>query len=238
MKVRSGGEHVGYLNSSIEMTDAGGQEELILTTKLSLQILFQGRIQPMRFQNQVRLNPRQELMSSESSFFLAGISGKLNLTPEGEDGDYQLDLMVNDIRISRQVSLPDEAIISSPLMDQVVRNVRAGQTLRIRALDPFSVSGELQTIEVRGIETERVYSHRYDQFLEVTLVESQLGDMVMESSVDEYGRVLWQKTPFGITLVDSTSNSAVQVPEGNALDPAALFSAPLFNSILSKAPLQ
>jgi hypothetical protein len=236
MKILSNGEHVGYLNSTIEMEDVEGKEELVLATSLSLQVRFQGRPQPLRFQNEVRLNPRHELVSSASSFFLSGISGSLNLIPSGVPNEYRLDLEVNEVKLSRKVTLPDEAIISSPLMDQVLRDVRPGQTLRIRSMDPFSMSGELQTIEITGMKTERKFIPLFDEFLEVTRVESRFGDLVLESDVDEYGRVLWQKTPFGLTFVHSTANRAVRLPEGNALDPAELFSSNLFDSILSGTP--
>lgn len=232
MKVFAEGDHVGYLNSSIEIEDAEGNEELVMSTQLMLRILFQGQPETLRFRNKVRLNARHELQSSESGFFLAGISGDLNLTPQGEPGSYQLAIEVNDLKFARSVTIPSEAVISSPLMDQGLRAVRPGQVLRIRALDPFSMSGELQTIELQGISSEVKVLPGESQPLTATRVETRFGEIVLESEVDQFGRIIWQQTPFGLTLVLSDPQQAMKVPDKNALDPKTLFSSPLFRSFL------
>ena len=207
-----------------------------MSTKLNLRVLFQGSNELLRFQNEVRLNPRNEILSSTSRVFMAGISGNLTLTPLGKE-EYQLDIEFNEVKFTRTITIPDEAIISSPLMDQMLRSVKAGQTLRIRAVDPFSIQGELQTIELRGVRTETKFLPRFDDFLEVTRVETHIGEMVFESDVDEYGRVLWQKTPFGFTFLESSSSRAVNIPEGNAVNPTQLFSSSLLPQLLPEADL-
>jgi len=235
MKVFSNGDHVGYLHSFIEMKDVKGEEELNMTTELVLRIYFNGRKETLRFNNTIRLNARHELLGSESGFFLAGLSGDLFLTPLEKPGEYEMKIEVNDLSFNRTVSIPEEAIISSPFMDQGLRSVKSGQTLRVRAVDPFSMSSELTTIEIRGISSKTTTLPGENQTLKVTRVETHFDDLVVVSDVDQFGRILWQKTPFGLTFRISTADQAVDIPDHHALDPAELFSSPFLQTVLPGA---
>lgn len=232
MKVYAGGEHVGYLNSSIEMEEAEGREELTMTTQLVLRILFQGRPETLRFTNDVRLNARHELLQSDSGFSLAALSGDLLLKPMEKKGDFELQIEINGMKLTRMVTVPEEAVISSPMMDQGLRSVKPGQVLRIRTLDPFSMSGELQTVEIRGISRKIKSLPGESQELEVTRVETHFGDLVLESEVDQFGRALWQQTPFGLSFLISQPQEAMKIPDQNAVDPAELLSSSLFSNLL------
>ena len=231
MQVYAKDQHVGYLNSAVEVEDVDGVEVFIMKTQLVVNVSFQGRTETLRFVNTIRLNSRHELLGSVSRVSVSGISGQLDVSPTGEEEQYALNVSLNEFKLNRMIQIPDEAVISSPLMDQGLRMVEPGQSLFIRSLDPFSMSGELQTIEVKGITREERYLRGETQPVQATLTETHFGELVLRSEVDQFGRVIWQETPFGVTLFLSRPDVAMNVPKENSVDPTELFSASLFTNL-------
>jgi hypothetical protein len=233
MKVMSDGKHVGYVNSSIEMEDVEGQEVLVMSTQMQLRIDLQGTAEMLRLQNEVKLNSQHELIGSESDFSLGRISGQLNIMGTDRKDAFDVKAQFNEIQFNRQIRIPPGAVLFSPLMDAGMRSVRPGRSMKIRTLDPFSFSGELQTVEIKGIESSRRRLEGEDRDLLVTRVAVHVGDMVLYSDVDEYGRVLRQETPFGLIFVQSTAHEAMKVPPENKLNPLTLISSPAFPTMMN-----
>ncbi|MEX2606535.1 MAG: hypothetical protein WD708_04250, partial [Kiritimatiellia bacterium] len=233
MKVMAEGKHVGYVNSSIEMEDQEGQEMLLMSTQLLLRIDLQGVTEMLRLHNKVRLNSRHELTGSESSFSLGRISGQMNITGTEKNEIFDVAAQLNEIQFNRQIRIPAGAVLFSPLMDAGMRSVRPGRSLKIRTLDPFSFSGELQTVEIKGLSSERRLLEGEEREVLVTRVAVHVGDLVLYSEVDEFGRVLRQETPFGLIFVQSTAQQAMKVPPENNLNPLTLISSPAFPTMMN-----
>lgn len=224
MKVLADGKQVGYLNSTVEMREEEGKERLLLGTRLHLRLRVGGRGESLRFVSEVRLNARQELMGSSSNFFMGDLEGDLELVSTGEKEMYTLRARLKDVQWNRDIRIPREAVVSSPLLDAGLRSVRPGRTLRIRTLDPFSMSGELRTVELEGLSSGMERPPGYPKPVEVTHVVLRMGDLRLDSWVDAYGRVVRQTTPFGLSMVIADAQEAMEVPEGNAVDPLTLMS--------------
>lgn len=225
MRIMAGDEHVGYVNSSIEMMDAQGEEQLVLSTQLQIRIQFQGDLELLRLDNKVTLDARQELLASLSTFSMGPFEGSLSLTPAEDSDKFEMAVQFNDLKFVRSIDIPEGAVISSPLLDAGLRAVKVGRTVKIRSMDPFSPSGDLRTMEITGLSTSSRRLPGETSEVEVTRVKMKVGELVLHAEVDEYGRIVQQDTPFGITFVLSESGQAMKVPKGNALDPSTLLSS-------------
>lgn len=233
MKVMASGKHVGYVNTSIEMEDKEGQEILLMSTQLLLRLDLQGTTQMLRLQNNVRLNARHELMGSESRFSLGRMSGQMDITGTERGETFDVAATFNEIQFNRQIRIPSGAVLFSPLMDAVIGSVRPGRSMKIRTLDPFSFSGELRTIEMKGLSSSRQKLEGEDREVLVTRVAVHVGDLVLHSEVDEFGRVLRQETPFGLIFEQSSAQEAMKVPPENNLNPLTLLSSPAFPTLMN-----
>lgn len=232
MKIMSEDQHVGYVNSSIEMTDTAGEEQLQMSTQLFMRIDFQGSSQLLRLNNEVRLDARQNLKSSLSTFSMGPYAGRITLTPTEEERRFQMEVQFNEIKFQRMVDLPAGAVISSPLLDAGLRTVKVGKTVKIRSMDPFSPSAELRTVEITGLSSSTRTLPGESQEVDVTRVQMKFGEWILFAEVDEYGRIVTQETPFGLTFVQSEANSAMKIPDENSLDPFTLLSSPALTSMI------
>jgi len=232
MKILSNGEHVGYVNSSIEMTEVEGEEQLQMRTQILIRVYYQGRFELVRLTNEVLLDSRQDLTGSLSTFSAGTYTGSLHLEPIEGSKDFTMTAQLNQMKFKRQISLPPGVVISSPLMDTGLRSVTVGKTVYIRTMDPFSPTGELRTVEVTGISVESRTLPGEERPLDVTLVSIKMGDWDLEAEIDEFGRIVRQETPFGMTFVQSDASTAMKIPKDNAFDPVQLLSTSSYPSFM------
>lgn len=232
MKVMSGDQHVGYINSSIEMKEEEGEERLQMSTQALVRVFFQGKLDLMRLTNQVTLDARQELIGSLSSFSLGTYSGSLQLEPAGAADKFIMSIRFNDIKMKREIQIPRGAIISSLFMDTGLRSVKAGKTVTLRTVDPFSFSGELNTVEVTGLSSEWRRLPGESRDVLVTRVRMKTGELEVEAEVDEYGRIIRQETPFGLTFEQSEAGVAMKIPKGQGFDPMQILSDRDFSGLV------
>ncbi len=233
MKIMADDKHVGYVNSAIEMMEVAGEEQLQMSTQLYIRIAFQGQTQLLRLDNEVRLDSRQEMKSSLSTFSMGPFSGRLSLTPRNEKNTFLMEVQFNEIKFQRDVELPPGVVISSPLMDAGIRTVKVGKTVKIRSMDPFSPSGDLQTVTITGLSAESRILPVETQAVEVTRVQMKFGDWLLDAEVDEFGRIVMQETQFGLTFVQSEANTAMKIPAANSLDPLTLMTSPAMPSLIN-----
>ncbi len=224
MKIVSGGQHVGYINSSIEMVDFQGEEQLHMGTQVLLKVWVNGDLELFRLNNKVQLNARQKLIGSVSTFAVGLYSGNITIEPVSGENSFMLSFRLNDLKFKREINLPAGAVISSPIMDAGLRNVKVGRTVKIRSVDPFSPSGEVKTVELTGLSSVKVKLPGESREVEVTTVAMKMGELVVEADVDEYGRILRQETPFGLTFIQADAGDAMKIPKGQGFDPMNLLS--------------
>ena len=235
MKVIAGNRHVGYVHSSTHIDESDEQEHLVLSSQMVLRLDFGGIERILRLTSEVRLNAQSEFLSSTLRCSASGLmNGEMTLRPEPNDTRFRLKLDVSlenapDIRLSRLIDIPEDVIVASPLLDNGLTSLRPGQTLRIKTLDPFSADGSTRTMVLRGEKDNEWENVTLDgEELDVRKVSVTLGEIKLYAWLDEYGRTLRQETPFGLVLVNSDSQQAVQLPDENAFD---------FRELLNRSPL-
>lgn len=237
LKVMVEDKHVGYAHSSTQIDEKDGEEVIVMSSQLYLRLLMPTGISDLRMRSEIRLDAREEFQASTLRFFLQDfVDGEINLNRV--DARKNLVSIVGEVKvlqlppfkIDRTFELPSEAIVSSPLLDFGLSQLKPGEELRIRTLDPFSFGGSTQTLVLRG-EAQEVWPEGPEGTeIKVYKVSMNLDqyNLSMNAWIDEYGRVLRQETPFGVHLVYSTSSQAGQIPEESALE---------LNTFLSSSPI-
>ncbi|MDF3128129.1 hypothetical protein P0Y35_02850 [Kiritimatiellaeota bacterium B1221] len=232
MKIVADGQHVGYINSSIEMVDFDGEEQLHMGTQIMIKVWMNGGLELCRLSNKVELDSRQKLMGSISNFSIGSYTGKLTAEPLADKNSFMFSFQLNDLTFKREMSLPEGAVISSPVMDAGLRSVKVGHTVKIRSLDAFLPSWEVQTVELTGLSSTHITLPGESREVEVTTVAMKMGEIVVEADVDEYGRILRQETPFGLTFIQAEAGDAMKVPKGQGFNPMDLLTSEFFSPLL------
>jgi len=226
MKVLAEGKHVGYANSTIELEEADGREQLLLLSQFMLMVAMPQGPEQLRVTTQARLSGAQQLLRFEAALFFQQWQG--NITGVRAQGDqFDVTLQFGPLAFTRRVSIPDQAVLNNPLGDVSLPPLREGQELRLRTMDPLSLSTEPREVVFRGEGHELIRIGRQEP-QEARLITMTSGDMLLRIWADEFGQVLRQETPFGLVLESSTVQDAIRVPGGNALNPLTLQQQPFF----------
>jgi hypothetical protein len=108
---------------------------------------------------------------------------------------------------SRRVQVPDDAVLYSPFVELSLSRLKPGQQLRIRTLDPASLS--TVDVVVRALGRERIKAEGRDQ--EATVLVMDFQGFESKAWMDGEGRILRQETPFGWTMEACTAEEALTV---------------------------
>lgn len=231
MKVMANDQHVGYANSTIELEEDNGRESLSMRSQFQLRVLWQETQHTLRFNSQIRLGQNQQLLKAVFTFSMADYSGDMTITPTDTKDDFLLTGRIQSMPpFQRRIKIPPEALLSSPLLDAGLQAVRPGGFRRIRTIDPLSATGETRDMIVRGESYEVLRFSDDSPPIRVTRISMQMGEITLRAWVDDYGRVMRQETPFGLVLVASTAQQAMQIPSGNAVEPLSLLKTNLITS--------
>lgn len=229
MKILADGTHVGYANSTLELEEDGdGRDVLHMRSQMVMRVRMAGSTDELRMNTGTRVRGGQELHSFHANFYYGNFQGEVR--GQREEGEmFLVDMEVQNRNFQRRMRIPDQAVISGPMMEAGLRNLRPGRQLRMRALDPLSPSGELMDIVFTGegpddirVGGEPVRANR---------VSMSFRDMELHAWLDDSGRVLRQETPFGLILEAASNHDAIRVPSENAVSPSALLSTPFPTSL-------
>ncbi|MFH0954338.1 MAG: transglutaminase-like domain-containing protein [Verrucomicrobiota bacterium] len=118
---------------------------------------------------------------------------------------------------SVRVDIPDDVILYSPLVEMSLGRLKPGQQLRVRTLEPLSLT--TADVVVRAVGRERRVFQGQEK--EATVLVMDFQGMEARAWMDADGKILRQETPFGWTMEACTPNQAMAletVPGGTAGD--------------------
>ncbi len=229
MKVLAEGEHVGYANSTIELEEVEGREQLLLLSQFLLMVAMADGPEAFRVTTRARLSGAQQLRQFEADIFFQQWQGKITgVRSQGENFD--VTLRFGPLALSRRVAISDRAVLNNPLGDVSLPPLREGQELRLRTVDPFSLSNEPREVVLRG-EGEDLIRIGAQEPRSASLISLRSGELTLRVWVDEFGQILRQETPFGLVLESSSVQEAIRIPRENALNPLTLKQQPAFMSL-------
>lgn len=229
MKILVNDKHVGYANSTLELDESEeGEEILHMRSEMLMRVRMAGGTDELKVNTSVRVRAGHELSSFNASFFYGNLHGEAY--GRREEGDmFLIDMRMLNRSAQRRMRVPDQAVVSGPMMEAGLRNLRPGRQLRMRALDPLSPVGGLMDIVFTGEGPDEIVLN--GETVRTNRVSISFRDLSLNAWMDDSGRVLRQETPFGLVLEGASSHDAIRVPNENAVSPADLLSIPFPTSL-------
>ncbi len=224
MKIYSGDVHVGYANSTVELEEVDGREDLVLKSQFQLMVEMPDAVTPLRVSSAVHIRNQHQLSHFEVQFHFQRMQGHV----EGHrvEGDvFEVELSAGNAQMRRRVTIPPDVVLNSPFAETAMRNLRPGQQLRMRTLDPLSLSGETREMVLRGGGSGKITLRNGSEH-EARRMTMTVGDMTVNVWINEHGMVLKQETPFGLTMEAGEVSEAIRIPEENALNVLDLLGQP------------
>ena len=213
-KILFDGNPIGYSHSRMNSheKDLTAAYSLDNSTYLHMKVL--GQTQTVRVQVKATLDSTYLLQTfsfgMQSSQYRAQISG------ERQHGDtFKVEIDTGAMKSETHVDIPDDVILYSPMTDLALSRLEAGKELRIRTLDPVSMTQVDVVCRALGEEKVMVGSEERDA---MALTMSYKG-MEVKSWLDDEGHVLRQDTPLGWTMVASSADeisALILDPEGSS----------------------
>lgn len=199
-KVLFEGKPIGYSHSRMDSQDGddGGAYRIENSTLLQMKVL--GSTQTVRVHMQARLDTTHRLQSFSFTMRSSQYQAKIAGTRRNGD-EFEVEVDTGATRSTTMVGIPKDVILYSPMTDLAMSRLEPGQEMRIRTLDPVSMTRIDVVCTALGYETIRLGG----EDREALALEMAYKGMVVKSWLDEDGMVLRQKTPLGWTMESATA---------------------------------
>lgn len=224
MKIFSGDVHVGYANSTVELEELERREDLVLQSQFQLMVEMPDGIAPLRVSSSVHIQHQHQLSHFEVQFHFQRMQGHVK-GQRAEGDQFDVELSAGNAQMRRRLTIPPDVVLNSPFAETAMRNLRPGQQVRMRTLDPLSLSGETREMILRG-EGQEVIRLRNGREEEARRISMTMGEMTLNVWINEHGLVLKQETPFGLTMEVGEVSEAIKIPDENALNLLELLGQP------------
>jgi hypothetical protein len=224
MKIYSGDVHVGYANSTVELEEVDGREDLILQSQFQIMVAMPDGVYPLRVASSVHIQNQHQLSHFNVQFHFYRIQGTVK-GQRAEGDQFDVELSAGNAQMRRRLTIPPDVVLNSPFAEAAMRNLRPGQQLRMRTLDPMSLSGETREVVLRGVGWETIELRNGNTF-DARRLTMSMGDVELNVWVNEHGMVLKQETPFGLTMEVGEVSEAIRIPDENALNLLELMGQP------------
>ena len=211
MKISFQNRPLGYSQTQIFTDEKDPTEQYKVTSKTILNLNVMGESQNVTIAADASLNALYDLQ--KFSFLMA--ARRYNLRVEGRRVDresFQV-LVSSDAGVQRlTVNIPDDAILYSPMLELSLSRLKPGQELRVKTLDPVTMSTADVLVRAIGEETLTLNGREHS----TTALEMELQGMKIHAWMDADGRMLKQDTPFGWTMESCTAQEALALKLGAA----------------------
>jgi hypothetical protein len=225
MKILMNGAHVGYSHTQIDVEESNPAEQYSLNNKTSLSIGMLGERQQITVVSEAKLDALYRLQK----FLFALTARRYATTIEGrrdEGGIFVVTVRSESGVRSLKLEIPDDVILYSPMTAMAMSRLEPGKSLRLRTLDPASLT--VGDLVVRALRKEPITGPGGE--VDATVLEVGFQGMEMLTWIDKDGVVLRQETPFGWSLEACGAEEAVALPEvaaGQAPDLLRQLSVPV-----------
>ncbi len=195
MKILFRGSHVGYTHTRIDTVEGEGPDryKVVNQTRLALTVL--GRSEVVRVTATARLNEVYDLQTFR--FQLAGLTYRTQIEGHREEGNrFRVEVGTPPGQSVVTVTIPDDAVLYSPMLNMRLSKLSPGQSLRFRFFEPMTLN--IQDVQVRATRYEPIETGGTTQ--RAVVVETDFQGMALTSWISRDGEVLRQETPLGWTL--------------------------------------
>jgi hypothetical protein len=206
MKITMEGAHIGYSHTSVDVNDEASHDEIIIHNRTLLKLLIMGERQRVKITSGAVLDGGYGMQS----FDFAMSAGKYTVEVEGKhlgNREYLVETHSAGLDVKKRVKIPKDAVIYSPYLEMVLKDLKPGQETKLKIFDPLLL--ETSDVLIKAIAYENMTILGEEQ--EVLELLINLKEMAIKAWMDKEGRVIRQETPFGWHMVACAQNEAIQI---------------------------
>jgi len=194
---------IGYSHSRIEVDDRNPLEYHQLHNEVHLAFRMADQTYQVRMDTAVALNMLYQLQSFSFEF----AADPFSVQARGrrlDENNFHVEWVVEGVRQQREMAVPADAVVYSPMTGLALSRMRPGREYRIKTLDPASMGVSYARARALRREEIAVDGRRYDALV----VEVEQAGVKTLSWLDDDGGLLRQETPIGLTLERCDPDSA------------------------------
>ncbi|MFO7871618.1 MAG: hypothetical protein R6V03_09335 [Kiritimatiellia bacterium] len=215
MKVLYNGTPAGYSHTGMEFNENDPSRQHRIHSEFTALLPFSGNTVRIEAHGAVFLDALRDLQAFD---FEVSFKGRSIRARGSRVADETFDVAVNALGSSNRATLtiPDNTIVYSPLSRMAIRNLKPGEHVKLRTLDPLSL--ETVTMTVRGLRAETIVVS--GNSMRATVLSCEYGGLSSLVWVGPDGRVIRQETPYGFTLEAATPEEAMNAFETATASPS------------------
>ena len=199
------GQPIGFSHSSVSLDEKNPKGRHVVNNQVRVRMNLMGTRQQIYVNTVVRLDDSYRLQSF--AFSMASTDYRLEMKGARRHGEvFGVTMTTGSSSQKMDVTIPDDVVIYSPMTEMAMKELKPGQSMQIKTLDPTSMSTAIVTIKAVEKQVIEMGGTEHDAMLLLT----DYRGMTIESWIDEQGLLLRQKTPFGWTMQKCTMEEATR----------------------------
>ncbi len=206
----------GYSHSSMNVSDEN-ESNIEMHNRTLLKAAIAGQPFKINVHTTLTLDPDYDLLLFDSAVAAQGMTFRVTgkrITP----GHYTVTSFTGDLSTQRNIEIPRDVVLYSPMSLLSLRRLKPGQELTIKTLDPISMTAT--HVLVKAIRKEFLNIDSIET--EATLLTSQYHGLQLKSWIDETGAILRQETPLGWVIEACSAETALAAVTGDKAPPELL----------------
>ncbi|MGQ9661439.1 MAG: transglutaminase-like domain-containing protein [Kiritimatiellia bacterium] len=195
MRILFGEQPLGYARTQMDVNETDSREHYVVRSVVHLRVNLMGEHQEVQLFSDVSLD--EEYALQRFTFGLSSPGQQLQVTATRERGSkFGVRIRAGDTVRETSLDIPDDVVVYSPMTEMAMRNLKPGEQLTIRVLDPATLSTANLLVKALRQETLEVGGKKWDaMLLSVTYMNVEFNSWMAPD-----GTILRQTTPFGWTL--------------------------------------
>ena len=208
------GVPAGYSHTSMNVNDEDAQPDIEINNRTHLKATLMGQPLSFHVRTTLLLDPDYDLVEFESAVSAQGTTFRVK-GQRKEGRQYAVATTIGDSTTHQTIEIPKDVLLYSPLSALALRQLRLGQELTIKTLDPLSMT--TARIQVKAIAHETIQVA--GKPVAATRLASRYHGIQLLSWIDKNGTLLRQETPMGWLIEDCTADVALRTVTDDHVPP-------------------
>ena len=206
MQLRYEDTPMGYSHTTVETYESDPLRFYTVRNKVFMRLRLMGTDQSIFVDTRAHVDVSHNLQSFVFSF--ASEDYRAEVRAQRQDrSQFSVRMKTGGFVQQSVVTIPDDVILYSPMTEMAMRDLRRGQTLTIKTLDPATMTPATLLVTSTGEETIRVGGARYV----ANRLISKIHGTELQTWIGADGKLLRQETPLGWTLERCTAEDAMKI---------------------------
>jgi len=210
MRILVNGKPIGYSHTTMEVDESNPMHYHVMNNRVQAKLKMMGEMQSLRADTTVMLNLMNQLQTF--SFNMSTPGQTVSIRAERcNERQFEVLLKTGAVREKQVVDIPPDVVLYSPMTEMAMKNLKPGQELSIRTLDPVTMTSARMVIKALRRETVQAAGRDY----EATALAVEYQNVTFRSWIGADGQMVRQETPMGWTLERCTIDEAFAALESS-----------------------